>query len=216
MTLIALIIVLGLFGVLFLISAVRNLRRRRLLAAAVATFAAIAMVAIAAGALMVAASLATYRQLTSEGAAGQLRFTRIGYHQFNGVFTFPSGERSDFALRGDEWQIDARILKWQPLLNVLGFDAAYRLERISGRYASIEEERDQPHTVYALSPPDRLDLWAMLHRVQSWVPGLDAVYGSATFLPMANDALYEISISQSGLIARPLNQAARAAVAAWQ
>jgi hypothetical protein len=216
MTLTALIVVLGLTGLLLLISVMRNLRRRRLGAAALGTLAAVAIVAVAAGALMVAASLATYRQLSSERPAGQLQFARIGYHQFNGVFTFPSGERSDFALRGDEWQIDARILKWRPLLNVLGFDAAYRLERISGRYASLEEERDQPHTVYALNPPDRLDLWGLLHRVQSWVPGLDAMYGSATFLPMADGALYEISVSPGGLIARPLNQAARAAVAGWR
>jgi hypothetical protein len=32
---------------------------------------------------------------------------------------------------------------------------------------------------------------------------------------MADGALYEIKVSQSGLIARPLNQAARAAVGGW-
>jgi hypothetical protein len=44
---------------------------------------------------------------------------------------------------------------------------------------------------------------------------MDALYGSATFLPMADGALYEIKVSQSGLVARPLNQAARDAVAGW-
>jgi hypothetical protein len=33
---------------------------------------------------------------------------------------------------------------------------------------------------------------------------------------MADGALYEIKVSQSGLLARPLNQAARAAVGSWQ
>ena len=47
-----------------------------------------------------------------------------------------------------------------------------------------------------------------MHRYRSWVPWLDALYGSATFLPMADGALYEIKVSQSGLVARPLNQAA--------
>jgi hypothetical protein len=33
---------------------------------------------------------------------------------------------------------------------------------------------------------------------------------------MADGALYEIKVSQSGLLARPLNQAARSAVGGWQ
>src|SRR5260370_69241 len=61
----------------------------------------------------------------------------------------------------------------------------------------------------------RIDPWDLAHRYRSWLPWLDAIYGSATFLPMADGALYEIKVSQSGLIARPLNQAARAAVGGW-
>jgi hypothetical protein len=44
---------------------------------------------------------------------------------------------------------------------------------------------------------------------------VDALYGSATYLPMVDGALYEIKVSQSGLLARPLNQAAREAVGSW-
>jgi hypothetical protein len=154
--------------------------------------------------------------LSAEQPAGELQFARVGYHQFNGVFTFPSGERADFALRGDEWQVDARVLKWQTLANLVGFDAAYRLDRISGRYSSIEDERSLPRTVYALNQPDRVDLWDLIHRYHSWVPWIDALYGTATYLPMADGALYEIKVSQSGLVARPLNQAARAAVGSWR
>jgi hypothetical protein len=171
---------------------------------------------VAACALLVAANLRTYQRLSAEQPAGELQFARIGYHQFNGVFTFPSGERADFALRGDEWQVDARVLKWQTLANLVGFDAAYRLDRISGRYSSIEDERSLPRTVYPLNQPDRVDLWDLIHRYHSWVPWIDALYGTATYLPMADGALYEIKVSQSGLVARPLNQAARAAVGSWR
>jgi hypothetical protein len=108
------------------------------------------------------------------------------------------------------------VLKWRALANLFGFDTAYRLDRISGRYTSIDDERSLPRTVYALNQPDRVDLWELAHRHHSWVPWIDALYGSATFLPMADGALYEIKVSQSGLLARPLNQAARAAVGSWQ
>jgi hypothetical protein len=69
--------------------------------------------------------------------------------------------------------------------------------------------------VYDLHAPGRIDPWELIHSYRSWVPWMDALYGSATFLPMADGALYEIKVSQSGLVARPLNQAAREAVGSW-
>ncbi len=215
MTFTALIAVLGLTAVLFFVASARNLRRRRVLRALMGGSFALLLLLIAGAASLIAANLGAYSRLTVERPAGRLEFKALGYHQFNGVFTFPSGDRSDFALRGDEWQIDARILKWHAFANLLGFDTAYRLERISGRYASIEDERNQPRTVYPLNPPDRIDVWQLLHRYQAWLPGFDALYGSAAYLPMADGAAYEIEVSQSGLIARPLNDAASAAVGSW-
>ena len=215
MTLTALIAVFGLAGLLFFIMALRRLRRRRVIGGLLTGLTSLALFLLAACALFVASNLRTYQRLSAEQPAGELQFSRIGAHQFNGVLTYPTGERAAFSLRGDEWQVDARILKWQAFANLLGFDSAYRLERISGRYSSIEDERNLPRTVYPLNPPNRVDLWELVHRYHSWLPWIDALYGSATYLPMADGALYEIKVSQSGLIARPLNQAARDAVGNW-
>jgi len=44
---------------------------------------------------------------------------------------------------------------------------------------------------------------------------VDAMYGSAVFLPMTNQAKYVISISRNGLIARPANAEAKKAVSRW-
>jgi len=215
MTFNALIVVIGLTGVLFLIAAGRNLRRRRVAGGLLQGVTALVLFLIAAGALLIASGLRTYQRLGSEQPAGALTFTRIGDHQFNGVYVYPSGERADFELRGDEWQVDARMLKWRAFADLIGFDSMYRLDRISGRYTNIEDERALPRTVYPLNAPDQVDLWQVVHRMHTWIPWLDATYGSATFLPMAEGAAYDVSVSQSGLLARPHNQAARDAVASW-
>jgi hypothetical protein len=191
------------------------MRRRRFAGALLGGFMAAALLLIAAGAWLVNANLSLYRRLNVEQAAGELQFSRIGYHQFTGVLTYPSGDSAEFELRGDEWQIDARVLKLRGWANFLGFDAAYRLDRIGGRYASIEDERSLPRTVYSLSPPERIDLWELARRYQSWLPWIDALYGSAAFLPMVDGARYAITVTESGLIARPINEAARTAVADW-
>jgi len=215
MTLNALIIAFGLLGVLLLLTALGRLRRGRLFGGLLSGATSLALFALAAATLLLGADFLTYQRLSTEQPAAELEFSRTGDHQFNGVVVYPAGERATFALRGDEWQIDARILKWRPFANLLGFDTAYRLERISGRYARIEDERAQPRTVYSLNPPSRVDLWELLHRYHTWLPWVDALYGSAAYLPMADGARYEIKVSQSGLLARPLNQAAREAVGAW-
>ncbi len=215
MTLTALIAVLGLAGLLMFIAAVRRFRRRRVVGGLFSGVTSLALFLLAASALLMGANLRTYQRLSAEQPAGELQISRTGAHQFNCVLTYPTGERADFSLSGDEWQIDARILKWQAIANLVGFDAAYRLERISGRYSNIEDERNLPRTVYPLNPPNRVDLWNLVHRYHAWVPWFDALYGSATYLPLGDGALYEIKVSQSGLIARPLNQAARDAVGSW-
>jgi hypothetical protein len=215
MTFTALIVACGLLGLLFFIAALRRLRRRRVMGGLLHGAAALILFLAAACVLLVGANLRTYQRLSHEQPAGELQFARTGDRQFNAQLTYPNGERAVFQLRGDEWQADARVLKWSALANFIGFDAAYRLERISGRYAHIEDERNLPRTVYELNPPGRIDLWELIHHYRAWLPWMDALYGSATFLPMADGALYEIKVSQSGLIARPLNQAARDAVGNW-
>jgi hypothetical protein len=215
MTLTALIVVLALLGILFLAAAVRRLRRRRVFGGMLTGATALVFLLLSVCTALIAANLLTYQRLSFEQAAGELQLTQTGPRQFSAVLTYPNGAHAAFALLGDEWQVDARVLKWHAFANMLGFDTAYRLERISGRYARVEDERSQARSVYALNPPQRIDPWALVHSYHTWVPWIDAHYGSATFLPMADGALYEIKVSQSGLVARPLNQAARDAVSGW-
>jgi hypothetical protein len=215
MTFNLLVIVIGLCGVLFFTSALRRFRLRRLMGGALRLIVSLALFLVVAAALVVAADIKTYQRLIAEQPAGELQFTRLGFRQYNGAFTYPSGERTDFALRGDEWQIDARLIKWHAFANLVGFDTLYRLDRISGRYTNAEDERSQLRTVYPLAAPERVDVWDLVQRLRAFIPWVDAYYGSATFLPMADGAHYKVTISSSGIIARPLNQVASAAVGNW-
>jgi hypothetical protein len=215
MTFTALIVAFALAGFIFLLAAVRRFARRRFLAGTLHGAGGLVLLLLAVCAALLAANLSTYQRLTNEQPAAELQLTRTGERQFNAVLTYPNGTHADFALRGDEWQIDAHVLKWRAFANLLGFDTAYRLERISGRYTRIEDEVGQERTVYALNSPERIDPWSLVHRYRDWLPWVDALYGNATYLPMADGALYEIKVSQSGLVSRPLNQAARDAVGSW-
>lgn len=162
-------------------------------------------------ATVVAINLRSYARLTYEQPVAEIEFQARAPQRFVAVLTrLPNGESQSFELAGDQWQVDARVLKWQGWANLIGLDAQYRLDRVSGRYLDIEQEKTAPRSVYELYVPPAIDLWAFAEAHPSWFPFVDGMYGSATFLPMAEGAQYEVTLTQSGLIARPKNDVARA------
>lgn len=156
--------------------------------------------------LSITVNLYSYDRLTHEQAVATLTFQQIEEQQFQLEITYENTtEKESYLLHGDEWQMDARIIKWHGWAQLLGLNAQYRLERISGRYSNIDEELTKQRSVYALNDRDEIDYWTLMKEYKKWLPWVDAYYGSATYLPMENNTSYSVSLTQSGLIARPVN-----------
>lgn len=174
-------------------------------------------IALAIGLTFIALDLYSYQQLLVDKPIATVSFEQIDERKFVATLAMSdSGETSEYYLTGDQWQIDARVIRWKGAMRTLGGKPGYRLDRISGRYLTVADERTQERTVYSLSSQEYgLDLWA-LAREQERLPWMDAAYGSATFVPMADDAVYEVALSHTGLLAKPLNAAAEQAVNHWR
>jgi hypothetical protein len=211
-------ILIGIFGATLLALACQRLFRARFRSAVSTGFSGALLLAIAAVFMLISMNLHTYTRFTHESPVAQITFEAQPTPQrYRATLTqVPSGQMQIFMLAGDEWQLDARVLKWRSWATMLGLDAQYRLERVAGRYRDIEKERSEQRTVYALSENPGLDLWAVTVDYPKWFPFVDAVYGSATYLPMADGARYQVSLTQSGLIARPINEAAQTATSSWK
>lgn len=207
---------LGAIGLLMLGSGGARLRRRRRFAAARAGTGGCLCLALAALIGAVVLNLYTYQRLSYEQPVAELHFVRIGAQHYQVALTTPDARLRLADLHGDEWQLDARVLKWRPLANLFGFDALFRLERLSGRYRDVAQENISPRTAFALNSGEPgLDTFSLVRRIPRWASLMDAEYGSATYLPMADGAAYAITLSQSGLLARPANDAARSAMRGW-
>lgn len=207
---------LALLGLFMFAAGLGRLRHRRVVAGCTRCLGALVPLALAVALALVASNLHTYSRLTAEQSAALLTFERLGPQHFHVVLDTPDGRRADFTLTGDEWQVDARVLKWHGWANLAGLDTAYRLERLSGRYRTVEQELAGERTVISLAGDRGLDLWGLAHRHPGRIPLVDASYGSATYLPMADGARFEVRVTQSGLIARPENAVAESAVNAWR
>ncbi len=205
-------LILGVAGLLLLAIGFRRLFRARFITGGGSVVLSIALLGFAGLIFVVGTNLHTYARLTYEQPLAELLFQANGPQRFRATISrIPSGDMQVFMLNGDEWQLDARVLKWRGWANLLGLDAQYRLERLSGRYRTIEQERTAVRSVYGLSDNPGIDLWTVAQDYPEWLPFVDSVYGSATYLPMADGARYRVSLTQSGLIARAVNPAADAA-----
>ena len=194
-------------GALFLIAALIALFRVRVLGFAVRLLAAVASLAL--GSLFGAIAIGTqgYRALTREDLAAHIVVQPSGAQRFSARVRFADGREASYEVAGDEIYVDAHILKWRPLANILGLHTEYELARLAGRYRDIEAERRAPRTVYPLGTERPLDLFSLRQQHTFLAPLVDAQYGSATFVPVTERAELEVRVSTSGLLMRDVSAA---------
>jgi hypothetical protein len=209
------IIVFAALGVILFILGIQRIWRRRIVAGSFEGLVGLLLLAIAALMAAISINLYTYDRLTHESKIAEISFREIGPQHFGAIVLFKNNTKI-LDLWGDEWQMDARVLKWRGIAILIGFDTIYRLDRLSGRYRDVTKEKTRPRTVYSLSEEQGLDLWMIARRYARWIPLVDALYGSATYMPMVDGASYTVSISSTGLLARPSNDIAREAVGEWR
>jgi len=164
-----------------------------------------------AGSLLMLASLLgsnlwTYQRLTNEVLVGDIEFSRLDDTSFNALLVLSDGDKQHFVIQGDEWQLDARVIKWQSWASLLGKDPLFRLDRLSGRYRDTEKARRTLPTLYSLSESSMVDLWELVHKNPDLLFMIDASYGSSVFLPLQDGVKYRIVMSQTGLLARRINK----------
>lgn len=214
-TLLGMAAVAFLLTAFFLWRAFRSMRRRQLLRAGANSLSCLVCGVMLGAALLLGVSYHGYQRLTAEQSVARLAFSRLPSGNFRARLMVTGEADRFFVLAGDEWQIDARMVAWQPPATILGLDPLYRLDRLSGRFADLDEERSARRTVYRLSEPPALDIWSVAQRVPALAPGVDAYYGTATYVPLVDGAEWQVSISRDALIARPANPAAERALSTW-
>jgi hypothetical protein len=207
--------VFTLVALYFLFSMLRHARRRRPVRATRSLAGGVLSGAIGSASILLAFSYYGYGRLVDEQQVSRIEFSQTMPGEFTARLMIDGQTDRFMTLRGDEWQMDARVVNWKPPATLLGLDPIYQLDRLSGRYADISDEINEQRTVHALSDDLPLDVWYVARKFPVLMPGVDAYYGTATYLPMADGARFEVALTRTALIARPLNDAARNAVGEW-
>ena len=195
-------IVFALLGALLLLSGIGALIRLRPLRFVSRTMFGLLLILFGALAATIAIGTHGYTALTREEVAATLLVQLTGPQKFSATVRYPDLREVKFDLAGDEVYVDAQILKWKPIANIVGLHTAYELDRIAGRYRSIDNERSAPRTVFSLSRDKPIDLFDLRKRYTFLSPLLDAEYGSASYVAVSRPAEIELRVSTTGLLMR--------------
>lgn len=195
-------IALGALGAILVINGVAAILRAKPMQFAMRSLAGLLLIALGTLAGTVAVGIQGFQALTREDVAARVAVRPIGAQRFEATFQVPDRPDMTFELAGDQIYVDAHILKWTPLANVLGLHTAYELDRVAGRYDDIAQERSAERTIFPLSEDKPVDLFGLRRRFTQLAPLLDAEYGSGTFVPVKRRANFEIRISTTGLLIR--------------
>ena len=144
-----------------------------------------------------------------------LSFSADGPQRYR-VNLLEGGEEREVTLEGDLWQLDARLLGWKGLAALIGLQPGYRLEKLSGRFLAIEQQQSARFARVALAEsPYGIDLWRWLRLGQRDLFLFEPQAARVTYLPIADGAVFSVSLGPTGLMAQPMNQVAQQALKDW-
>ncbi|MBS7660445.1 hypothetical protein I0D00_00575 [Pseudomonas lalucatii] len=175
----------------------------------------LAFVALAGLIGLVAYDLSSYRPIAEGQPLATLTFQADGAAYR--VSVLEGARERSFTFEGDLWQLDARLLQWKGLAALIGLQPGYRLERLSGRFLTIEQQaRAQHGRIELAQSPYGVDLWRWLRLGRHDLFMFDPQARRVTFLPLADGASYAVSLTSTGLLAQPMNPAAKQALEDWR
>ena len=193
-----------------------KIRQRKILTSYFCGLQSMLLLSLFLSALLLFSNLNTYYRLTAEQDIAEVLVKRVTEQQYQLEVLLGNGQTDNFLIAGDEWQIDVRIVKWKSWANLIGLDSYYQLDRISGRYRDIEQANVRQSIAHNLLKEERgLSIWKLKRLAGQKLTFLDTYFGQSVFMPMQDLARYKLSITQSGLVARPANEVANQAVEAW-
>ena len=140
-----------------------------------------------------------------------ISFTKIDNKRFQVEISETQGQKSVFEMNGDLWQIDANIITWSPFFEKQGLKPYFRLNRIKSSYAMLQDAERLPASLIEIESGLSASVLNRIAQNKS-ISFVGAVKGSTGALPMADGALFSIRVNRVGLISKPENQQAFAAV----
>lgn len=149
-----------------------------------------------------ARQLADYEpEVAREAALGELSFEQLASDRFRVTLTrLPSGRMQVFDLQGDEWRLDARVLRWTGYASHLGLAPRQRLERLASRTAGTPGLAGTEGTAYRLAGTGPAS-WPSPR--SPWSRFISTRDLSSPWQPLVGGTRLRVRLTGTGIVAAP-------------
>lgn len=154
--------------------------------------------------LLLIAPLFVYGRFNTEQPVAELWFEQRGPYEYTAhVATGDLCSYRTYDISGDQWQLDARFIKWKGFVTLLGLESRYRLDRLSGRYSDTHGKNAlKPPLTHDLAPALFIDLIARGRTAGASGFLIDTVFGSSVYLDIDTAGRYRVYKTEDALIAK--------------
>ena len=153
--------------------------------------------------LLFTAPFYIYDRFDAEYPIARLEFRKLGQQGYIAELrTADFCLKREFLIQGDQWQLDASFVKWKGLAVISGFDSMYRLDRLSGRYRSVNDQNTRQNLAHGLSPEVWFELFARQESGGHSNFLVDTVFGSSVYLDINTNNIYTIYRTEDALITK--------------
>ena len=149
----------------------------------------------------------SYISSSKSDSVATISFTEISPKKFKVELAETQGDKYNFELKGDLWEIDARILSWSSFLEKQGLSPYYRVNSVTSSFAKLADAEKYEGSKVAIEG-------SLTDAIMNQLALGDASFvlkskpGSTGALPMSDGALFSIRLNKAGLISKPENQQA--------
>lgn len=202
----------GLFGLLLLLGAIGALFRGRVFKMLRGVVSGSLLIALAAAASLLALNVQSYARLTWEKPIATVTVRETAQPGTYDVLVAETERPAHvYALRGEQWQLDARVITWKPWANILGLDTQYELQRLWARRLGGEGAGAADRLDIITERPG-IDMLDLSRQLGDWAFLQEREFGSAVYMPLVDGAIFEVRISQDAMVVDPSNAIAKEAI----
>jgi hypothetical protein len=158
----------------------------------------------------------SYRTVENNQTIATLSF----HKKTNNIYTVDLQETAGASftteIEGQQWQLNARMFHWTPLMAAMGFKPGYRLEGIAARFLELQmDNMILKRDIAKINTSGFIDLWSFFNQHPGALSSVDAYIGSPSFTPVADGAIFDVSVSGKTLVVNPMNDVAKSALKSW-
>jgi len=103
-----------------------------------------------------------------------------------------------YRVKGQQFVIEGHIIKWENFFVTAGMKPLYQVTRLTGRYISVNDEKEKERSVYEIA--EETMMWRWLMQYGEKIPGIDAVYGVSSFKDAVEYKKYIVHITHNAFV----------------